>query len=482
MRKDESTSLRQLQSLVGNQTLVSSYLRDWYAEPVPIDMAQVGLSLRELYAALDLPAPAVVTCESPFQLMVAPILVDILCKTGWMKHLRQSLHDPLWARSFAKLTEQLDDSVYKRIGKSGIGLPLEAASRAKGFWNELVLQVCNSAQRRLGFPGYAQLRTFLPTQAWQKERDSKLRLARDRVRRQLMQYFNASTLVGKRGSPGEESGTASGRRAFKKLEDELLMQIGDEAARAFADRVGMRTGQDGGDGSQLSNRSALHLYVAIQFAEAIKATTWQFHSDPWLPAYAFPLEVIAENLYGEKSLKVVQNCRLLMRYAPLYLLYSEICFVCEDPTYTQYDERARLHSASRAALSYSDGFELYSWHGMSVPDWLIREPEKVTLSLIDSERNVEMRRAYIERFGEQRYLMEGGAHVVHEDDYGTLYRKEMTGDEPLVMVRVANSTAAANGSRPHYFLRVPPNMRTAREAVAWTFNMTAHEYHPKKQT
>ena len=32
-----------------------------------------------------------------------------------------------------------------------------------------------------------------------------------------------------------------------------------------------------------------------------------------------------------------------------------------------------------------------------------------------------------------------------------------------------NSTPEPDGTRRTYFLRVPPQMRTAREAVAWTF-------------
>ena len=79
-------------------------------------------------------------------------------------------------------------------------------------------------------------------------------------------------------------------------------------------------------------------------------------------------------------------------------------------------------------------------------------------------------------------LADGGAKELHRDDFGVLFAKEIPGDEPLVMVNVVNSTPEANGDFHDYFLRVPPSMRTAREAVAWTFGKTANLYSPTKET
>jgi hypothetical protein len=48
-----------------------------------------------------------------------------------------------------------------------------------------------------------------------------------------------------------------------------------------------------------------------------------------------------------------------------------------------------------------------------------------------------------------------------------------------VMIEVVNRTPEPDGSWKHYHLRVPPNMRTAHEAVAWTFEKTPAEYAPE---
>ena len=44
------------------------------------------------------------------------------------------------------------------------------------------------------------------------------------------------------------------------------------------------------------------------------------------------------------------------------------------------------------------------------------------------------------------------------------------------MVEVVNSTPEPDGSWKTYFLRVPPQMRSCQEAVAWTFNCSPDEY------
>ena len=97
-------------------------------------------------------------------------------------------------------------------------------------------------------------------------------------------------------------------------------------------------------------------------------------------------------------------------------------------------------------------------------------------------RLVTNRRVMLEHFGFERYLRESGAKKQHTDEYGTLWRVNIPGDEPLVMVEVINSTAEPDGSFRTYFLRVPPQTSTARAGVAWTFGLSEQDYAPLQQT
>jgi hypothetical protein len=50
------------------------------------------------------------------------------------------------------------------------------------------------------------------------------------------------------------------------------------------------------------------------------------------------------------------------------------------------------------------------------------------------------------------------------------------------MVEVENSTPEPDGSFKRYFLRVPPTMRDADSAIAWTFRMSKEEYQLAMET
>jgi hypothetical protein len=131
---------------------------------------------------------------------------------------------------------------------------------------------------------------------------------------------------------------------------------------------------------------------------------------------------------------------------------------------------------------YPDGWGIWAIHGVRVSQQVVEQPSTITVAQIEAEKNAEVKRVMVDRYGQARYLVDSGAQQIHADDYGVLYRKEIPGDEPLVMVKVVNSTAEPDGTYKDYFLRVPPTIMTARAAVAWTFEKEEADYEPAIQT
>jgi hypothetical protein len=133
----------------------------------------------------------------------------------------------------------------------------------------------------------------------------------------------------------------------------------------------------------------------------------------------------------------------------------------------------RLHNDRYAALE-SDVENLYFWHGVLVPAFVVVQPDWITVQHIDQETNAEVRRVMIERYGADRYITDSGATVVHADldQYDRprrLLRKDIPGDEPLVMVEVTNATREPDGHLKKYILRVDPQAydgRAGRECHA----------------
>lgn len=165
------------------------------------------------------------------------------------------------------------------------------------------------------------------------------------------------------------------------------------------------------------------------------------------------------------------------------LFFDEVCIVCRKPTV--YFETPNenlvagtvsvLHRMNGPAIDYGKGDKsnVYAVGGVIVEPYVVDNPEKITVADIEKESNAEVRRVKIDQYGQSRYLQDSGAEVVNEDDFGTLYRKNLGDDEPLMMVKVVNSTQEPDGTFKDYFIRVDPNayggLKTARQAIASTW-------------
>jgi hypothetical protein len=159
-----------------------------------------------------------------------------------------------------------------------------------------------------------------------------------------------------------------------------------------------------------------------------------------------------------------------------------VVILTERPSELHRDEQGGLHSESGPAVLYRDGWGVWAIHGVRVSEQIVMRPESLTGGQIRDEPNAEVRRVMVERFGHERFIRESGARLVQEDDVGKLWRTEIDDDEPVVVVEVLNSTPEPDGSVRSYMLRVPPATRTAREGVAWTFDVPEDVYEPVVQT
>ena len=83
----------------------------------------------------------------------------------------------------------------------------------------------------------------------------------------------------------------------------------------------------------------------------------------------------------------------------------------------------------------------------------------------------------IEIMTPERYVANGGAVRVAEDETGILWRKTWWATiDTWAAIEVINGTPEPDGTRKRYFLQVPGHLQIPREAVAWTYGMTAAEY------
>lgn len=122
------------------------------------------------------------------------------------------------------------------------------------------------------------------------------------------------------------------------------------------------------------------------------------------------------------------------------------------------------------------------WRGVPVSDRIAFSPETITVQEILLERNVELRRVMLERVGIEWFVEHADAEELDADrDAGgprRLLRIPFDGDLDLVCIVVL---CPSTGRR--YILRVPPRMRTCRQAIAWTAGFeNPEDYQPLVET
>jgi hypothetical protein len=170
--------------------------------------------------------------------------------------------------------------------------------------------------------------------------------------------------------------------------------------------------------------------------------------------------------------------------------HENVLAISDRPHVINRDSEGRLHCESGPSIAYRDGWSLWHVHGVPVPQYVIERPAEISVAHIDGEQNAEVRRIMIERYkrgstpsGAAAWMLDaGGRRVDHDERYGTLWRREVADDEPIVLLEVINSTREPTGEFRRYWLRVPPQMQKAHEAVAWTFDRPATEYAPVVET
>ena len=239
-----------------------------------------------------------------------------------------------------------------------------------------------------------------------------------------------------------------------QLRDQLWGQLGDQLWGQLGDQLGDQLG------GQLRDQLGVQLWG--QLSNYFGGQHWC----SWAVFYSFCAE-IGVKYPGDAQTKLDRWLRQ-SRGMHWWFPYSRIVLVSERHVELNLDDRGRLHSGDRMACRYSDGWGVYAWHGTRMPAQYYDQP--VTTVAILAERNAEVRRALIERYGQDRFMLDSGARVIDADpDHGAeLLAIDLPEDPDGRMVALklrCPSTSAV------YVVRVPPEMTHARAALAWSYGM-----------
>jgi internalin A len=143
--------------------------------------------------------------------------------------------------------------------------------------------------------------------------------------------------------------------------------------------------------------------------------------------------------------------------------FENICLVCDRPLHLRFDSANELHAEGEPAIAFADGYSLYFHHGVKLPE----KYGKVHSDLwqaqwLLSEENAELRRLLIQRIGYDRICCELQAVELDSWQEYTLLKIDNADVEPIYLLKM---TCPSTGHI--HALRVPPDMRSAKEAIRW---------------
>jgi hypothetical protein len=410
-----------------------------------IDRDQAKEAIYHLYKQSHFTPPSlIIWLESPIQGALALALLQKSLRVGGSASVSPQTCEPSIANYYQMLEEQLQKQLQKRNDAS-------FWSVARGHLQELLLNNYGHVASLIS----RSMRTTLAERARQRPSISLIDSVDGRINigRDVAQEIGPVPL-----HPADMA------TPFEELLNQLMVSLMSQLPAGHQKAVLPLT------------RDEAHL-SPIYFS-AISSLLYAHHGsqDILIPFYDFCRQN-GLNLSGiEASAMLASSCGW---FWPM----GDICVVTARPKTMITDSAGRLHNEKGSCLSYADGWNLQAVHGVVVPSRLISFLREPTMAAIATERNIEIRRMMLDVYGVERFLQETGAEKVQSDDCGALYvRQSSFRPEPVVFVCVRNSTPEPDGHYRQYFIRVPPNTRTAREAVAWTFGLSPDEYKPWRET
>ena len=150
--------------------------------------------------------------------------------------------------------------------------------------------------------------------------------------------------------------------------------------------------------------------------------------------------------------------------------FKNTCYVCDRPRILSFDNQQRLHAEGQPAIQYADGFSVYAYHGVTLPEKYGKvHPSQWQSQWLLEEQNAELRRVLIQQIGYARICQELQATeldswreytLVKIDE--NLHLQPIWFFEPIYLLKM---TCPSTGFI--HALRVPPDMKSAREAISW---------------
>jgi hypothetical protein len=298
---------------------------------------------------------------------------------------------------------------------------------------------------------------------------------------------------------GENLGENLGDNLGDNLRDNLRYNLGENLGENLGDNLGDNLRENLGDNlrenlgynlgdnlrENLWNNLRYNLGYNLQKNLKYEHTDFWGNMDAyWIAFYQFPEKFLGIK-YKTSDSEKLELWSKVAESASWFWTYENYCFVSDRPTSYGFDEEYRMHSSTGPAIEFTDGWKLYRWHGVEVPENWILAPETIKKEDVINEQNAEKRRCLMEILGPEKFSEMLGVLVIDQDtDQGgraiILYRTKNI--DPVAEEHIHFARVICPSTEREYFLCVPNTINNIWDAVAWTFKKNKANYLPIIET
>lgn len=412
-----------IESLTSEQeTLMPIYREKWRKSLLStdlIDRQRATSAVKAAYSAMGKQQPEILFLSSP------DALREIVGSRS-PQRLVQLLGSPLLTSLQIQLSEQLESQIDNQLWlKLENDLPNEQLVRLMFVWQDVLAE-----HGELLGELWEQWQNGILRQIWEQQQID--------WRQQLIQL------------PGGEPLIQMGDVFWQQLGEPLSRQLEESLWQPLANQPLMR------EWEQQIKQPFQQLIGAVGIASNIGRNLMASS----IEMLDFCISVLGCN-HDRKKWQALQT---LVMECGFVLQLENTCLVCDRPIKLSQDEQNRFHAEGEAAIKFIDGYSIYAYHGVRLPEkYGLLHPNRWQARWLLSEENAELRRVLIQGIGYSRICQE--LQAIELDSWREYRLLRIDNDidvEPIYLLKMT-----CPSTNYIHATRVPPDISTAREAISW---------------
>ena len=343
-------------------------------------------------------------------------------------------------RGMPKLKKQVESQVWSQVW-SQVGQGRRSESQVESqVWSQVESQVRSQVESQVWSQVWSQVESQVESQVWSQVESQ----VRSQVESQVWSQVES--------------------QVWSQVESQVWSQVWSQVRSQVESQVWSQVESQVWSQvrSQVRSQVESHIYNNLY-----NGAFWA----PWGAYVSFLRDICG---WTNPTLERFEIDETLIRSCGWVWWHENILAISDRPEFIRRDVEGRLHCENGPSIAYRDGWSLWHWHGVAIPQAWIKERHKLTANLALTYPNIEQRRAAIGLVGWPNILRELKAKVIddHPDPHcGTLVEVKLPD-----LDRKSRFLHARCGTEREFAIGVPADINTVNQAQAWLTGLPEDQF------